>query len=68
MGKFKYTLLRGERKSVVLLEGSQTSPVRCSVKSRVKVKLLEWLEAVASDRGHGIFIFSIMWKLYILKK
>jgi hypothetical protein len=57
MGKFKYTLFREERKSVVLLEGSQASPVRSSNKSKVKVKILEWLEAVASDRGHGIFIF-----------
>jgi hypothetical protein len=42
------------RRSVVMSEGSQASPVRPSVKRRVKLKTLGWLEAVDGDRGRGI--------------
>jgi hypothetical protein len=43
-----------------LLEGSQASPARPSEKSRVKVKTLEWLEAVALARGSGILILELV--------
>ena len=43
----KHSLLWGGRKGIILLEGSQASPVRPDDKSSVKVKALGWLEAVA---------------------
>jgi hypothetical protein len=43
----RYTLLRGVLKSVILLEGSQASPVRPSDNTRVKAKTLDLLETVA---------------------
>jgi hypothetical protein len=46
-GKFRHTLLCGGRKSFVSLEGSPASPSLPSEKSRVKVKMLVWLERVA---------------------
>jgi hypothetical protein len=57
MGEMKDSLLRGGRKGIILLEGSQASPVRPTDKSSVKVKMLSRLEAVASDTGRGIFVF-----------
>jgi hypothetical protein len=53
------TLLRGERRNVVLISGSQTSPVRPSDNTKMKVTTLEWLEAMVCDRAPGIFIFCI---------
>jgi hypothetical protein len=32
---------------IILVEGSQASPTRPSDKNRLKVKTLEWLEALA---------------------
>jgi hypothetical protein len=46
MGKERNTLLWGGRKSIVLLKGSQASRAHPSDKSRLKVKMLEWLEAL----------------------
>jgi hypothetical protein len=37
--------------NIILLEGSQAPPTRPSKKGNVKVNVLSWLEAVASDRG-----------------
>jgi hypothetical protein len=51
------TLLRGGRKSHVLLESSQASPARLTDKSKVKGETLELLEAMAWDGGRRIFIF-----------
>jgi hypothetical protein len=39
-------VLSREEKSIVLLAGSQTSPVRPSDNGSVKVKTLGWLEAM----------------------
>jgi hypothetical protein len=45
------------REKIKFLRGSQTSPYRYSDISSLKVKILAWLEAVASDRGPRILIF-----------
>jgi hypothetical protein len=45
MGEMRVTLLRGRKKSIVLLEGSQSSPVCRSSKCESEVS--ERLEAVA---------------------
>jgi hypothetical protein len=45
MRKVRETLMWGGRKSIILLEGCQASPARPS-ESRVKVKTIEWLQAV----------------------
>jgi hypothetical protein len=42
----RHFIWRG-RKSIILLEGSQAPPACLSDKGSVKVKTLEWLEAVA---------------------
>jgi hypothetical protein len=47
MGEMKDSLLWGGRKSIILLEGSQASPVRPADKSSAKLKRLGRLEAVA---------------------
>jgi hypothetical protein len=49
-----------------LLEGSQASTPRHSDKTRVKVKMLKWYEAVALDRGPRSLIFGINVKGYNL--
>jgi hypothetical protein len=43
MGKVRDTLLRGRRKSIVMLEGSQASLTCPSDKSKVILKKIEWL-------------------------
>jgi hypothetical protein len=40
MGKVRGTLLWGGRKSIILLDGSQASPVRLFDTNRVKMKTL----------------------------
>jgi hypothetical protein len=46
-GREVQTFYCGESKSIALLEGSQASSARASVKSTTKVKTLQWLEVVA---------------------
>jgi hypothetical protein len=58
-GNLRDTLLWGWRNSIVSLEFSYTSPARPSDKSRVKVKTLEWLQALAWSRDRRILIFWI---------
>jgi hypothetical protein len=48
-------------------QGSQVSSA-CPGKSRVKLKVLVWLEAVDWDWGRGILIFLINVELYNLEK
>jgi hypothetical protein len=47
----------GEVKGTYCGSGQSVSPFPCD-KSSVKVKTMECLEAMASDRGHGIFAFA----------
>jgi hypothetical protein len=54
------TLWGGGRKSIVLLEGSQASLARPSDKGNIKVKTLEWLEAVAWDRAAGFWFSELI--------
>jgi hypothetical protein len=54
-------------KSVVLLEGSQTSSASSSDQSRAKVKTLGWLEAV-SRNGVAEFLFFQLMSLHNLEK
>jgi hypothetical protein len=50
MGKSdRHFTAKREIKNIVLLEGSQASPSCPFDKSRVEVKTLEWLEAVAAE-------------------
>jgi hypothetical protein len=46
-GRSEKHFILGGRKSTILLGSSQASPTRPSDKGSVKVKTLEWLEAVA---------------------
>jgi hypothetical protein len=57
----------GREKEHRLLEGSQASPACPFDGSRVKVKTIGWLEAVAWDRGSGILISDLVSK-YNLEK
>jgi hypothetical protein len=42
---------RGARKNIILLEGSQASPVCLSDKCGMKVNMLEWLDIVGLIKG-----------------
>jgi hypothetical protein len=44
MGEVRDTLLRGGRKSIILLRNSKASPSRPSDEGSVEVKTLRWLE------------------------
>jgi hypothetical protein len=57
MGEMKDILLWGGTKGIILLEGSQASPVRPSDKGSMKVEKLEWLQPVVRDKCRGIMIF-----------
>jgi hypothetical protein len=59
-----YILGRGDHH---FLQGSQASPVSPSDKGSVKIKTSELSEAVASDRGRGIFISELIVKCIICK-
>jgi hypothetical protein len=50
------TLYSGERKNIILLEGSYAPHVRPSDKNIVDVETLGWLKAMAWDRDHGILV------------
>jgi hypothetical protein len=54
--------------SIVLFEGSQDSLACPSDKSRMQVKTLEWLEAVAWDKIRWTVIFLINVELHNLEK
>jgi hypothetical protein len=45
------------KRNITLLQGSQASPSSPSDKGSMEVKMLGWLEAVASDRGSGILVY-----------
>jgi hypothetical protein len=68
MGKVRDALLCSGRKSIVLLQGPQASPISPFNTIRVKVKTLDWLEIVAWDRDCRILIFCINVELYNLEK
>lgn len=59
-GKNDRRFIVGKGESIVLLEGSQSLPVCLSEKTRVKVKMLGWLESVAGDRGHERYFKSCL--------
>jgi hypothetical protein len=50
----------GGRKSIILLERSKVSPARPADKGSVKVKILEWFQAVSRDRGRGVLYSELI--------
>jgi hypothetical protein len=68
MGEVRDTLLRRRGEGIAMLKGSQASPTCLSDKSRVKVKTLGWLEAVACDRDRGIWFSELVSNCIIWKE
>jgi hypothetical protein len=56
-GKCERHFIVGREKEHSFLEGSQASPARPSDKSRVEIKMLGWLKAVALRKGPRNFDF-----------
>jgi len=53
---------RGQRKNIIVLEGSQASPTGRSGVSGVEVKKTDWYEAVAWYKSWGVLIYLLILK------
>jgi hypothetical protein len=68
MGDVKQScILRGEE-AQFCCKFPRIRPLAHLMRASVKVKGLRWLEAVASERGRGILVFSMNVELHNLRK